>query len=573
MAKILVVDDEEYIRLTLGCFMEEKGHEVIRAADFDQAIGEITQAEFDLVIADVFLGLGGKTGTDLLRECRAKGKNYPVVLITGYSDVSTARDAVRLGAFDYLAKPIEKETLLQTLDKALKSRQAAKERDKLNSGFETILRSVEEVILTVNNEFVVTGINEGAKPLCGFGPGAKGRDVRSLVTGCSRRCLTPLEETLKTGQSVRAFRFECHHNSSQPTRIINVSCYPIIHPSGESSGAVMILRDEPSLIPLQSGQEGRQSMHHLIGGSEKMQKLYSVIESLADVDSSVLVVGESGTGKEMIAEALHYLGKRAKKPLVKVNCSALLESLLESELFGHVKGAFTGAATERIGRFQKADGGTIFLDEIGDLSPKVQSSLLRVLQQREFERVGDSNPIRVDVRVVAATNKDLNQMVQLGKFREDLMYRLRVVEIFAPPLRERLEDIPLLVEHFLAVFNKKMQKRIASISLDVEQKFQEYGWPGNIRELEHALEHAFVLCNSNVITMDHLPVHLKKAMPAPPQASRARHSIETAEILQALEKTSWNKKRAAELLGIDRKTLYRNMARCGITNPGPENIQ
>jgi two-component system response regulator HydG len=324
-----------------------------------------------------------------LRKCRENGRKCPVVLITGYPNVATASEAVRLGAFDYLAKPIEKEALLQITDKALEFGRAVKAKDNISSRFETILRNVEDVIITVDNDLIITEINEGAKPLCGFVPEAKGKDIRTLITACSRRCLAPLEETIKTHQSVQAFRFECHHSDGQDARIVNVSSYPLLSPSGDCSGAVMILRAEPGLVALESGQAGRRGLHHLIGCSEKMQKVYSVIESLSHVDSSVLVVGESGTGKELIAEALHYLGKRAQKPLVKVNCSALSESLLESELFGHVKGAFTGAATERIGRFQKAEGGTIFLDEIGDLTPKVQSSLLRVLQQREFERVGD----------------------------------------------------------------------------------------------------------------------------------------------------------------------------------------
>ena len=568
MAKILLVDDEECIRFTLGCFMAGEGHEVTKASDYDEALGRIGDSDFDLVIADIILGT--KTGTDFLRECREREKSFPVVLITGYPNVETASDAVRLGAFDYLAKPIEKEALLNILGKALKVGLAAKEKEEFSSRIETILRSVEDTIVTIDDQFVITGINEGAKPLCGLVPEMKGKDIRFLGSGCARRCLEPLEETIKTQKTVRAFRLECHQKNNAFKRVVNVSSYPLQNASGEFSGAVLVLRDEPCLAPKLGGQKSRRGLHHLVGISENMQKVYSVIQSLAGVDSSVLITGESGTGKELIAEALHYLGKRAAKPLVKVNCSALSESLLESELFGHVKGAFTGAAIERIGRFQKADGGTIFLDEIGDLSPKVQSSLLRVLQQREFERVGDSNPIRVDVRVVVATNKALDKLVKLGEFREDLLYRLKVVEIEVPPLRDRLEDIPLLVEHFLTLFNRKMNRKVASISLDVEQRFREYPWPGNIRELEHALEHAFVVSKTDVITLDDLPVHLRTPVPVSLRASGAKHLMERQEILEALQKTGWNKKKAAKLMGVDRKTLYRNMARCGIPNPVPE---
>ena len=495
------------------------------------------------------------------------------MLITGYPDVATASDAVRLGAFDYVSKPVEKEALLQITEQALQAGKAAREKRILNTRIETILRSVEDTILAVDSRYTITEINEGAKPICGFVRESIGKDIRYLDTGCSRRCLKPLEESMETRQAIRAFRFECHHNSTENAQVVNVSAYPLLNPAGECSGAVMVLRDEPEPVRLKNENGGRCSLHHIIGKSETMQKLYSVIESLADVESSVLIVGESGTGKELVAEALHYLGKRSKNALVKVNCSALSESLLESELFGHVRGAFTGAAADRIGRFQKADGGTIFLDEIGDLTPKVQSSLLRVLQQREFERVGDSNPIHVDVRVIAATNKDLENMVKSGEFREDLLYRLKVVEITMPPLRNRLDDIPLLVAHYLAQFNKKLNKKIASISSDVEQRFQEYRWPGNVRELEHALEHASVLCNTNVISLDHLPVHLKEPAPTQLCSSGRRPMIKPREIVQALEKTSWNKKKAARILGIDRKTLYRNMAKYGMTNADSDPIQ
>ena len=236
-----------------------------------------------------------------------------------------------------------------------------------------------------------------------------------------------------------------------------------------------------------------------------MQKIYALIKALAGVQTTVLITGESGTGKELVAEALHLAGDRSHKPLVKVNCSALPESLLESELFGHVKGAFTGAIRDNIGRFHRADGGTIFFDEIGDISPKVQLKLLRVLEEHEFERVGSSATTKVDVRLIAATNKNLFEQVGQGELREDLYYRLKVIEIRLPPLRERHEDIPLLIEHFRKGFNAKFKKNIEAISADVLKAFLKHPWPGNVRELEHTMEHAFVFCNHNIITFDNLP--------------------------------------------------------------------
>jgi two-component system, NtrC family, response regulator HydG len=327
----------------------------------------------------------------------------------------------------------------------------------------------------------------------------------------------------------------------------------------------MVLRDDTDVTDLELELKSHRQFHRIVGSSRPMQKIYALIKSLANVQTTVLVTGESGTGKELVAEALHLSGDRSHKPLVKVNCSALPESLLESELFGHVKGAFTGAIRDNIGRFHRADGGTIFFDEIGDVSPKVQLKLLRVLEEREFERVGSSAPTKVDVRLIAATNRNLMEKVTNGELREDLYYRLKVIEIKLPPLRDRREDIPLLVEHFRTGFNLKFKKNIEGISSDVLKAFLKYPWRGNVRELEHTMEHAFVLCNREIITFDNLPGEFVAA----PQAVR-NSAVESAEadiqrILEALDNTAWNKAKAARLLGIDRVTLYRKIKRYRIT--------
>jgi transcriptional regulator with PAS, ATPase and Fis domain len=290
-----------------------------------------------------------------------------------------------------------------------------------------------------------------------------------------------------------------------------------------------------------------------------MQEIYSLIELLSNVETTVLITGESGTGKELIAEALHYKGNRCLNPIVKVNCSALSENLLESELFGHIRGSFTGAIKDKTGRFQIADKGTIFLDEIADISPKIQIKLLRVLQEKEFERVGDSTTIKVDVRVITATNQDLSKKVKRGEFREDLYYRLNVMRIPIPPLRERRDDIPFLIEHFIKKFNNKFNKKIKTISADVEKLFMEYSWPGNVRELEHTIEHGFILCKQSAITPEHLPFELK-TIAIQPSLSHNNGEIDDPQIiLQALERTDWNKAKAAQLLGISRRTIYRKI--------------
>jgi len=271
-----------------------------------------------------------------------------------------------------------------------------------------------------------------------------------------------------------------------------------------------------------------------------------------------------------VADALHFIGPRKDRPLIKINCSALSENLLESELFGHVKGAFTGAIKDKIGRFELADGGTVFLDEIGELSPSVQVKLLRFLQQKEFERVGESRPIKVNIRVIAATNQNLIDKIEHGGFRKDLYYRLKVVEVAIPPLRERREDIPLLVEHFRGIFIKQFHKNILHIAEDVYKTFLAYRWPGNIRELEHAMEHAFVVCGGTEITTAHLPSELfSPAVPQPRAVLKKQPVSNYSEeaVRSALEKTAWNKAKAARILGVGRQTLYRKIQEYNIIEP------
>lgn len=307
---------------------------------------------------------------------------------------------------------------------------------------------------------------------------------------------------------------------------------------------------------------------NIIGNSDVTQKIHALVQILAGVKSTVLISGESGVGKELIAEAIHfYKEKNNRRPFVKVNCASLPDELLESELFGHVKGAFTGAVKDRAGRFQMADGGTIFLDEIGDISNKMQLRLLRVLQEMEFERVGDSVPIKVDVRVIAATNKDLREKVKRGTFRNDLYYRLKVVEINVPPLRERRQDIPLLALHFLDKFNRLYDKKITAISQDVLNVFLEYDWLGNVRELKHVMENMYVLCNHSTLALKDLPEVFRGGVGTNNTQDKQEKSIdERATIVQALAQTGWNKAKAARLLNIDRKTLYTKIAKYNISD-------
>jgi two-component system NtrC family response regulator len=310
----------------------------------------------------------------------------------------------------------------------------------------------------------------------------------------------------------------------------------------------------------------------IISASRGMEEALNLVKRAAPSAATVLILGETGTGKELIARAIHYSSPRADRPLVKVNCAALPENLLESELFGHEKGAFTGAISRRIGRFEQADQGTIFLDEIGDLSSSLQSKLLRVLQEKEFERVGSGHTLKIDVRVVAATNRNLEEAIQKGAFREDLYYRLNVVTISLPPLRERKEDIPPLIEHFLAKYSRENQKVGLSISKEARDLLLNYSYPGNIRELENIVERAVVLCRGDTITTQDLPLNLRegKVEDLLKEAGTGRSLPETLEeierlrITQALESSHGVQTKAAEELGISERVLRYKMKKYGI---------
>jgi len=330
-------------------------------------------------------------------------------------------------------------------------------------------------------------------------------------------------------------------------------------------GGVEVFRDLSPLRQLSRELEERYSFGQIIGKSKPMRELFALLENVAETDSTVLIYGESGTGKELVARALHYNGPRREGPFVAVNCAALPEALLESELFGYERGAFTGATRSKPGRFELADGGTLFLDEVGEMGLAVQAKLLRVLDQKEFERLGGTKTIRVDVRIIAATNRDLEADVASGRFRRDLFYRLNVVSIHLPPLRERREDIPLLVEHFVRKFGEKMGRKVRSVSPEAMRLLMDYDWPGNVRELENAIEHAFVMMRGDTILPEDLPetIRERKASVVP----GGRGLLEDGErqaLLAALEQAGWNRGEAARILGISRTTLWRKMRKHGL---------
>jgi len=339
-------------------------------------------------------------------------------------------------------------------------------------------------------------------------------------------------------------------------------------------GAVETLTDVTEIIQKEHQIEAFQreillqdGFHGILGSSASMRKVFSLIVSAKASDAPVIIFGESGTGKELVAEAIHKTGARRRKPFVKVNCAALNEYLLESELFGHVKGAFTGAYRTREGRFEAAQGGDIFLDEIGDLPLSTQIKLLRVLEENVIERVGENKPIQVDVRIVSATNKDLERLVEKALFREDLFYRINVIPIAIPPLRERVEDIPLLAETFFRRVRMKSGKDIQGISGEAMEKLVDYHWPGNVRELKSAFEYTFVSCQDSIIQPHHLPPNIlwgQKGQGSPTSVPVNRDEIKQRQLLDALKKARGNQSEAARILGVSRVTVWNRMKKFNI---------
>jgi len=322
-------------------------------------------------------------------------------------------------------------------------------------------------------------------------------------------------------------------------------------------------KEKDKNILLSQALEKRYSFGNILGKNSRMQEIYELITDISNTDSTVLIQGESGTGKELIARAIHYSSDRKTKPFVVANCSAYSQNLLESELFGHEKGSFTGAIRRKIGRFELSHGGTIFLDEIGEVSPPTQILLLRILQDHRFERVGGEETLEVDVRVIAATNKNLNEEMKKGTFREDLYYRLNVIPIFIPPLRERRDDISLLASHFLKKFCNEKGKETTSFSSEVMEIFLAHSWPGNVRELENVIEHAVIISKQDRILPKDLPRYLLQK-PLPTQELVSLQDYEKSIILKTLEETNWNKHQTAKRLKINRSTLYGKMKRYGL---------
>lgn len=451
---ILVVDDDASQRRLVEFWLKEEGYSVVTASDGNAGLQVFTEKAPALVIADI--RMPGLRGLDLLGRIKAANADTPVILITAFGAVGDAVEAMKLGAADYVLKPLNAEELKVNVQRALEHQQLLDENRYL-------------------------------------------RDF-----------------------SATAFRFE-----------------------------------------------------NLIAGSKRMRDVFDVAAQVARRDSTVLLTGESGTGKELLAKAIHQNSLRVSKPFIPVNCGAIPENLIESELFGHRKGSFTGAVADRVGKFEAANEGTVFLDEVGELPIHLQVRLLRVIQEREIDKIGFPKPVAVNVRIIAATNRDLRTLIEDGHFREDLFYRLSVVTIELPPLRDRRDDIPLLLTHFFKKHCARYQLSAPSVTDEASEFLARYDWPGNVRELENLVEHAVVLGRSGEIRPDDLPAHIRQAKSRVtsislklPDEGIDLEEVEKEILVQALEKHQWNQTRAARYLNISRKTLIYRMEKFGLMPAG-----
>jgi two-component system response regulator HydG len=448
---------------------------------------------------------------------------------------------------------------------------------ELNAYWKTVVDTIHDGIMIVDTGGTIVSVNTAFESITGYS--------RDEIIG--RSCTILHCNTCEAARE----KADCHW--CQLFRIGNVrkqSCVmmrkdgrylhilknaALLHDAqGEVIGGVETMTDVTELIEKDTQIEAfrrqlraEDGFHGILGSSAPMQRVYDLITNAAQSDAPVILFGESGTGKELIARAIHESKSAQQRPYVKVNCAALNESLLESELFGHVKGAFTGAHKDRTGRFEAANGGDIFLDEIGDLPFSTQVKLLRVLEEKVIERVGDQRPISIDVRIISATNRDLKRLVEQGNFREDLFYRINVIPIHVPPLRERVSDIPLLAEHFFRRIQLKSDKKINGIAKDAMHLLMAHAWPGNVRELKSTFEYAFVTCQGLMIQARDLPpdiIGTPKAVPTAISAGGTRDDTKKRRLIEALEKTGGNQSQAAEILGVTRVTVWNQMRKYGI---------
>ena len=435
------------------------------------------------------------------------------------------------------------------------------------TGYALVLDSLSEGVCVVSREWTITAFNRAAERITGVrSEDAVGLPFDDIFRSSICNCREVLEEVMTRGEALR--EVETVISRGAEGRVpLRVNASPLWDENETIRGVVATFRDVSDVEVLRRELRHEYTFGDIVSKNPRIRRILDVLPDVAASDSVILILGPSGTGKELFARAVHACSLRAGGPFVAVNCGALPDTLLESELFGYEKGAFTDAKTSKPGRFARAEKGTLFLDEIGDLSAAMQVKLLRVLQEKEYEPLGGTRPVKADVRVIAATNRDLGAMVGSGEFRTDLYYRLNVMEISLPPLAERREDIPLLLEHFIERFNAEKGRHIVGVTPEGLRRLVEYDYPGNIRELENLIERAFILCKSDRITEACLPPHVRAPADPPAAPSPDATASEPERILNALRAHDGRRDRAAAALGIDKSTLWRKMKKHGIRFP------
>lgn len=457
-----------------------------------------------------------------------------------------------------------KEMLLLAEELEEKTHELINQKNRLDA----IFNSNIEGTFTIDNDWNITSFNTSAQKITGFKKSeALGKKCWDIFNSTICRNGCHMEDTIKYGKRMIGNELEIQNKDGRKIPI-KVNSAILLDNKNQNIGAVETFLDISEIKNLSAHLNDVFKYENIVGRNKEIKQIISVLESVSQTDTSVLITGESGTGKELAARAIHLNSSRRTKPFMAVNCSAFAESLIESELFGHEKGAFTGAVKTKIGKFEMAQGGTLFLDEIGDLSLTLQTKLLRVLEMREFERVGGNKSIQLNARIIAATNKDLNHEISIGKFREDLFYRINVINIHLPPLRERMDDFPLLVRHFIDKFNKKFGKNVKQFTSDAYDLLLEYNWQGNIRELENVIEHCFVLCNCDIIQVECLPKRLRDSSSRisikPNLVQKSFEDAERELIISALKKNNWNRSATSKELGINPSTLWRKIKKLKI---------
>ncbi|MCP3923217.1 MAG: PAS domain S-box protein [Desulfobacterales bacterium] len=448
-----------------------------------------------------------------------------------------------------------------------------------NAYWEKIVNTINDGLMLINPDGTIKMVNRAFETLTGY-------SAEEIIGESCKILGCDICETARRTKNKKIWckMFEIEHNEIRKNRcrmkrkdgsfIPVLKTASILRDDNKLVGVVETLTDLSELAMLDEkvhifSKQSSDGFSNLIGSSEKMKSVFDMIRKAGESNAPVMILGESGTGKELVAGALHLHGSRKKGPFIQLNCAALNETVLESELFGHVKGAFTGAYSHRIGRFEAANHGDFFLDEIGDIPLSIQTKLLRVLESGQFERVGDITPIKVDVRIITATNKNLEELIENGAFRQDLFFRINVIPINLPSLRERKEDIPLLTSHFIQHLKKETGKQIKGLSNSAMELFMDYNWPGNVRELKNALEYAFVTAGNSVIELEHLPrkVTSNLKLKADSDFLESNENVyvdEKSELINALKRTGGNQTKAAELLNINRVTVWNRMRKYGI---------